>query len=190
MAVRLFVGNLPYDTTESEVREHFAQIGPLSFVSLPTDRETGKLRGFAFVEYGDRAHAESAISRFDGQLFKGRRLAVNEAREREPGSSHGAAWRPSAPRLDSGSGSAVAPPTAGTGRGAASFGPDAPPKRARKKPKKGGDSERRPKKPIPEVSRGRYFGGDEYDQEEQVDDDAFEENFASRLNGSDDEEDV
>src|SRR5262249_11130132 len=121
MAVRLFVGNLPYDTTESEVRQHFSQIGPLSFVSLPTDRETGKLRGFAFIEYGDRAHAESAINRFDGQLFKGRRLAVNEARERESGAGQSAPRRQSPPRLDSGAGSAVAQPPAGTGKGDRQF---------------------------------------------------------------------
>lgn len=190
MAVRLFVGNLPYDTTESEVRQHFSQIGPLSFVSLPTDRETGKLRGFAFIEYGDRAHAESAINRFDGQLFKGRRLAVNEARERESGAGQSAPRRQSPPRLDSGAGSAVAQPPAGTARGTGNFGPDAPPRRARKKPKKGSDIERRPKRPIPEITRGQYLGGDEYDQEEQFEDELFEENFASRLNGRDDEQDI
>src|SRR5215831_12223702 len=102
MAVRLFVGNLPYDASESEIREYFSQIGPLSFVSVPVDRETGKLRGFAFVEFGDRAHAETAISRFDGQLFKGRRLAVNEARERERGTGPAASARP--PRSDYGPG--------------------------------------------------------------------------------------
>src|SRR5262245_14967049 len=190
MAGRLFVGNLPYDTTESEIRQLFSQIGPLSFVSLPTDRETGRLRGFAFIEYGDRAQAESAISRFDGQLFKGRRLAVNEAREREPGTGQATPWRPTAPRLDSSSASAASQPTAGTGRSAANFGPDAPPRRARKKPKRAGDVERRPKRPIPEITRGQYLGGDEYDQqEEQLEDEPFEENFASRLNGRDDEED-
>ena len=183
MAVRLFVGNLPYDTSEREIREHFSQIGPLSFVSVPVDRETGKVRGFAFVEFGDRAHAETAISRFDGQLFKGRRLAVNEARERERGTGPAAPSRP--PRSDFGPGPAAGQSDPGSGRGAPNFGPDAPPKRTRKKPKKGPDSERRPKRPIPEITRGQYLGGDS-DQEEEIEDELFEDNFASRL--SDDED--
>src|ERR1051325_597293 len=83
MPVRLFVGNLPYNVTEAELREIFSAIGPLSYLSLPTDRETGQLRGFAFVEFNDRAQAEEAIRRLNNQLFKGRPLAVNEARARE-----------------------------------------------------------------------------------------------------------
>ena len=91
MPVRLFVGNLPYNVTEAELREHFSAVGPLSYLSLPTDRESGQLRGFAFVEFNDRAQAEEAIRRFNNQLFKGRPLAVNEARPREdrPPSSTG-----------------------------------------------------------------------------------------------------
>src|SRR5438874_9015980 len=54
MAVRLFVGNLPYDVTEAELRAHFAAIGPLASLSLATDRDTGKPRGFAFVEFSAR----------------------------------------------------------------------------------------------------------------------------------------
>ena len=83
MAVRLFVGNLPYDATEADLREHFSAVGPLSYVYLPTDRETGKPRGFAFIEYADRAQAEEAIRRFNNQLLKGRPIAVNEARAKE-----------------------------------------------------------------------------------------------------------
>src|SRR5215510_2812282 len=83
MPVRLFVGNLPYSTTEAELREHFSAVGPLSYVHLPTDRESGKPRGFAFVEFDDRAKAEEAVRRFNNQLFKGRPMAVNEARARE-----------------------------------------------------------------------------------------------------------
>jgi RNA recognition motif-containing protein len=181
MAVRLFVGNLPYDTTESELREHFSQVGPLSFVSLPTDRETGKVRGFAFVEFIERSHAEASIQRFDGQSFKGRRLVVNEARERERATGPGAPPRPPSPRQEFGSGAAAAQPVPGLSRGAGNFGPDAPPKRTRKKPKKGGDGERRPKRPIPEITRGQYLGGDEDDREDQFDDDPGEDNFASRL---------
>ena len=83
MAVRLFVGNLPYDVTEAELRAHFAAIGPLSYLSLATDRDTGKPRGFAFVEFSARADAEDAIRRLHNQAFKGRLLAVNEARPRD-----------------------------------------------------------------------------------------------------------
>src|ERR1044071_5209757 len=83
MAVRLFVGNLPYDATEADLREHFSAVGPLSYVYLPTDRETGKPRGFAFIEYAERAQAEEAIRRFNNQLLKGRPIAVNEARAKE-----------------------------------------------------------------------------------------------------------
>src|SRR5882672_3932045 len=83
MAVRLFVGNLPYDVTEAELRAHFAAIGPLSYISLATDRDTGKPRGFAFVEFSARADAEDAIRRLNDQAFKGRALVVNEARARD-----------------------------------------------------------------------------------------------------------
>ncbi|MDR0843263.1 MAG: hypothetical protein LBP68_07590 [Acidobacteriota bacterium] len=83
MSVRLFVGNLPYDTTEAELREFFSPIGPLSTVIIPVDRETGKRRGFAFVEFGDPAQAADASRRLNNQPFKGRNITINEARARE-----------------------------------------------------------------------------------------------------------
>ncbi len=83
MAVRLFVGNLAYTTTEADLRAHFGAVAPPSQVVLPVDRETGRPRGFAFVEFMDRAHAEQAIQQFNGQMFAGRPLAVSEARARE-----------------------------------------------------------------------------------------------------------
>ena len=83
MAVRLFVGNLSYTTTEGDLRTYFGAVAPPSQVVLPVDRETGRPRGFAFVEYQDRTHAEQAIQRFNGQVFNGRPLAVSEARARE-----------------------------------------------------------------------------------------------------------
>src|SRR5438067_12961367 len=85
MGVRLFVGNLPYDATEDEIRQHFSTVGNLSYVSIPLDRETGKKRGFAFVEYSDAKQAQEAIRQFNNQPFKGRPLAVNEARAKEAG---------------------------------------------------------------------------------------------------------
>src|SRR5262245_600322 len=89
MPVRLFVGNLPYEATEAEIREHFGTIGPVTYCYLPTDRETGRPRGCAFVEYGDANNAPEAISRLNNQSFRGRPLAVKEAQPREsrpPGS--------------------------------------------------------------------------------------------------------
>ena len=83
MPVRLFVGNLPYETTEAEIREHFSAVASPSYVYLPTDRESGRPRGFAFVEFDNQAQADEAIRRFNNQPFKGRPLAVNEARARE-----------------------------------------------------------------------------------------------------------
>ena len=81
--VRLFVGNLPYQATEEDLRTHFAQVGQPTQIVRPLDRETGRARGFAFVEYAERPAAEAAIKQFDGQLFMGRPLAVSEARARE-----------------------------------------------------------------------------------------------------------
>ena len=86
MSVRLFVGNLPYDASEDEIRAHFASAGNLASVFIPVDRETGRKRGFAFVEFDDGAAAQEAIRLFNNQPFKGRSLAVNEARAKEPGS--------------------------------------------------------------------------------------------------------
>src|SRR5207249_6188556 len=76
-------GNLSYSTTEADLRTYFGEVAPPSQVVLPVDRETGRPRGFAFVEFMDRAHAEQAIQRFHGQVFNGRPLAVSEARARE-----------------------------------------------------------------------------------------------------------
>src|SRR5512136_1621122 len=101
MSARLFVGNLPFDVTETELKELFAPVGPLSYVFLPVDRETGKKRGFAFVEFGDEAKAGEALRRFNDQQFKGRPLALSEARAREARPAGGPApmRSPRVPRL-------------------------------------------------------------------------------------------
>ena len=83
MAVRLFVGNMPYGATEADLRSHFAPVGEPSHVVIPVDRDTGRPRGFAFVEFMDRAVAEAAVQRFNQQPFMGRSLSVSEARPRE-----------------------------------------------------------------------------------------------------------
>ena len=74
MSVRLFVGNLPYSATEVDIRQHFGTVGDPMQVVIPTDRETGRPRGFAFVDYDDRGVAERAIQQLHGQPFKGRPL--------------------------------------------------------------------------------------------------------------------
>lgn len=83
MGVRLFIGNLPYGATEADLRGHFAPVAEPSHVVMPVDRETGRPRGFAFVEFAERSVAEEIIKKFDAQPFMGRNLAVSEARARE-----------------------------------------------------------------------------------------------------------
>ena len=100
MPVRLFVGNLPYDATEEDIRAHFSTAGTVLNVFVPLDRETGRKRGFAFVEFNDNAQAQEAIRLFNSQPFKGRPLAVNEARAKEArppspgGGAGGGGFRP------------------------------------------------------------------------------------------------
>jgi RNA recognition motif-containing protein len=91
----LFVGNMPYGATDADLRAHFAGVGEPSQVVIPVDRETGRPRGFAFVEFTDRAVAEAAISRFNQQPFMGRTLSVSEARPREERGAGG--FRPAGP---------------------------------------------------------------------------------------------
>jgi RNA recognition motif-containing protein len=190
MAVRLFVGNLPYDTTEAALRELFSAVGQLSYVSLPTDRETGKMRGFAFVEFNDRAQADAAVRRFNNEMFKGRPLVVNEARARDASAPPGG--RPST-GFSSPSRPAPGGPDFGDSpdRGAAkppgrNFGPDAPPRgrggRGKPKSKEGAA----PKGPLREKRGGRFFDdGDDVVAE----DDAVEDNFATRADDGELEED-
>ena len=83
MAVRLFIGNLPYGASEADLRAHFSAVAEPSHIVMPVDRETGRPRGFAFVEFAERTAAEEVIKRFDAQPFQGRSLAVSEARARE-----------------------------------------------------------------------------------------------------------
>ena len=84
MSQRIYVGNLPFSATEEEVSELFSQYGEVIACNLLIDRETGRPRGFGFVEMEDEA-AKNAIQALDGQDFGGRNLRVNEAQPREPG---------------------------------------------------------------------------------------------------------
>lgn len=82
MASKVFVGNLDFKTTKAEVQDLFSQAGEVRDVFLATDRETGRSRGFAFVEYTSEADAAKAIERFNGHELGGRALRVNQAEDR------------------------------------------------------------------------------------------------------------
>jgi RNA recognition motif-containing protein len=86
---KLYVGNLSFNTTESELRDLFAQHGEVASAQLVMDRETGRPRGFAFVEMGNAQQAQAAIAATNGQNFGGRDLTVNEAKPRENRSGGG-----------------------------------------------------------------------------------------------------
>lgn len=166
MGIRLYVGNLPFNVTEAELRELFSTIGQLSYLSIPTDRESGKQRGFAFVEFKDRAEADEAIRRFNNQSFQGRFLSVSEARARDESRRGAAPTRPSRPASTAGTDPAD-PPSNKPNR---NLGPDAPSRHGRSRAKSEFRSERGPKGPMREVVRGQFFGeGDDDDEEEDGD---------------------
>ena len=92
MGNRLYVGNLSYATTELELRELFGQVGPVADAKVVMDRETGRPRGFAFVEMSSSEDALKAIEQFNGRELDGRALNVNEAQERSGGGGGGRRW--------------------------------------------------------------------------------------------------
>lgn len=166
MAIRLFVGNLPNNFTETELREHFSEVGPLSFISVPTDRETGRQRGFAFLEFREDAHALEAIRTFNNKSFKGTSLTVKEARPKDDRGP----FRPSSTPSNSSADTSVDNPP--VNKPNPNFGPDASPQRSRSKAKGKPNSERSPKGPMREVVRGQFFGetDDDYDDIDDYDD--------------------
>jgi len=87
--VTIYVGNLSFQATEDDLREVFAEYGTVSRVSLPTDRETGKKRGFAFVEMEAEDQEDKAIADLDGAEWLGREIRVNKAKPREAGGGGG-----------------------------------------------------------------------------------------------------
>lgn len=183
MSIRLFIGNLSYDVTEAELRELFSAAGPPTQVRLGTDRETGKPRGFAFVDFADRAQGEDAIQRFNQHQFKGRALAVNEARAREARPAGGGAPRPAArssapPRPSRPTGFNVPGgdedvPMPGQPR--RTFGPDAASRGKRKGRGGGSREERGPRGPMKERGGGQLFSGSDFEDE---DDDQGLDDFA------------
>ena len=82
VVVKIYVGNLSFETTENELRDLFAEFGEVGDVNLITDRETGRPRGFGFVELPDDSAAREAISALDGKEVSSRQLKVNEAKPR------------------------------------------------------------------------------------------------------------
>ncbi|MBD2101197.1 RNA-binding protein [Leptolyngbya sp. FACHB-261] len=81
----IYVGNLSFSATEQDLREVFAEYGTVSRVSLPTDRETNRVRGFAFVDMSTEAEEDAAIADLDGAEWMGRQIRVNKAKPREGG---------------------------------------------------------------------------------------------------------
>ena len=90
MGTRLYIGNLSFETNQLELRDLFGQAGTVVDLKLVTDRETGRSRGFAFVEMSSPSEAAEAISLMDGKDLQGRTLKVNEAEERGSRPSAGA----------------------------------------------------------------------------------------------------
>lgn len=84
MSTKLYVGNLPFETSESDLQDLFAQAGTVESVNVIRDRETGRARGFAFVEMASDNDAQNAIQKFHDRPFGGRNLTVNEARPQAP----------------------------------------------------------------------------------------------------------
>ena len=87
--MRIYVGNLSYDTTEDELKKDFSAFGEVVSVSVVTDRYSGRSKGFAFVEMTNKAEADAAIAGLNGKSVKDRTLVVNEARPRTEGGSGG-----------------------------------------------------------------------------------------------------
>jgi RNA recognition motif-containing protein len=89
MNTKLYVGNLPYETTESDLQELFGRAGQVNTVNIMRDRATGQARGFAFVEMSDAEGARRAISELDQHKMGSRSLTVNEAKPQAPRSGGG-----------------------------------------------------------------------------------------------------
>lgn len=87
--MKLYVGNLSFNTSEAQLRDLFAQHGEVASASLVMDRDTGRPRGFGFVEFNNDEHAKAAMNALNGKEVDGRSLTVNEARPREGGGGGG-----------------------------------------------------------------------------------------------------
>jgi len=83
MSMKLYVGNLAFETSGENLRQHFAQVGTVETATVVEDRDTGRSRGFGFVEMSSKEEGEAAIARFNGNDLNGRDLTVNVAKPRE-----------------------------------------------------------------------------------------------------------
>lgn len=139
MGTRIYVGNLSYQTTTQDLLECFTQVGEVRDAKVITDRETGQNRGFGFVTFATDASASQAIREFNGAMFMGRSLRVNEAEDRAPG---GGGF--SRPRMVETAPTGQRPAFAGGGNGfggppaAGGPGGGGPPPRGQKKSRRGG----------------------------------------------------
>ena len=95
MAKKIYVGNISFQTTESDLTAMFGEVGQVESVQIITDRDTGRSKGFGFIQMTDDAAADKAIERFNGKEVNGRALTVNEARpmERRDSGSRGGGGR-------------------------------------------------------------------------------------------------
>lgn len=91
--MNIYVGNLSFNTTEQDLGDHFAQFGEVTSARIMSDRETGRPRGFGFVEMASDEESQKAIDNLNGVDFMGRQLNINEARPREMASSRGGRGR-------------------------------------------------------------------------------------------------
>jgi cold-inducible RNA-binding protein len=93
MSMKLYVGNLAFQTTSDELKELFSQVGNVESVTVIEDRETGRSRGFGFIEMATKEEGQKAIEQFNGKELNGRALTVNEAKQRESRSGGGRGGR-------------------------------------------------------------------------------------------------
>ena len=89
MSIKLYVGNLSFQTSSEDLQQLFAQVGTVESATVVEDRDTGRSRGFGFVEMASKEEGEKAIEQFNGTDFNGRNLTVNEARPREDRGNRG-----------------------------------------------------------------------------------------------------
>lgn len=187
MGKRLYVGNLPYDANEADLREAFSKDGrTVERVHIVLDRETQRPRGFAFLEMATDEQARAAIAAMDGQLYGMRQLRVTEAEDRRPGAAPGPGGprgpgfggppRGDRPGGDRPAGGPSGPRPAGPGPGSGAprppfdernrFGPDARPKREREEQRRAPPTRRRPEGESDDSYGGRR-GSRRFDDDDE-----------------------